>query len=419
MNWQTALIAALTLIWLLTLIQGVLSAFEGLGFYRFVRRAIAAEKAGPSDFQPRAAIILPCCGVDERLHKTVDGLAQQNYADYEVVFTFESREDPAYEAVCGWTRDWKRPAHRMAIAGQTERRAQKIHNLLAALQEVSDDREVYVFLDSDAEPHGEWLRRLVAPLADPHVGAATGYRWYCAGGGWANGLRSCWNAATVTLLHDERLNFCWGGSTAVRRADFEALGVVKLWDRALSDDYQMTRAMREAGRAIRFVPQAMIPSHDRTTFGGFWQFARRQIIITRICGPEIWRAGFLLCLNFTAGGCAALGLFIAAALGWIGNTAIMWAALAGWAAIMGLASMKAYFRQKGLRLVLGPPAVTWQDFLWDVGGVNLSGVLHMALMISSIGCRRFAWRHTIYEMVSPDETRVLGRIPPPAPATTR
>jgi hypothetical protein len=295
------------------------------------------------------------------------------------------------------------------VAGQASRRAQKIHNLLAAVAQASPDREVYVFLDSDAVPHRDWLGSLVAPLAEASVGAATGYRWYCAAGGVANGMRCSWNSASVTLLHDERHNFCWGGSTAIRRETFESLDIPRRWSGALSDDYQVTRAVREAGLRIRFVPRALIPSHDRTRFLPFWRFARRQLIITRICGPEIWRAGLVLCVNFVVGGTAVAALFFAAALGWIGTATTLWLALAGWVTVLGLAAGKALLRQLALRRVLGPPDVTWRDFLWDVGGVNLSGLLHLALMLASIGCRRFDWRGIVYEMVSPDETRVISR----------
>jgi len=428
MTLEHGLLLIVGLLWLVTVAQGVASLADGLSFRRFVNRALRDEALRRPDcskaFTPRAVVILPCCGVDERLHQTVERLGRQNY---EVVFAFESMRDPAFAAVRRWTKDWTRPFHRCVIAGLADKRAQKIHNLLAAVQRCSPDREVLVFLDSDAVPHPEWLAQLVAPLADPGVGAATGYRWYTAAGGFAEGVRCCWNAATVTLLHDERHNFCWGGSTAIRRRDFDGLGIRRHWDRALSDDYQITRAVREAGLAIRFVPQALIPSRDRVSFGEFWSFATRQLVITRVCGPHLWRTGFLLCLSFTLGGAAIFMLFLAAALGWIGNQALMWTAFAGWLVILAFASAKALVRQLAIRKLLRPPAVTWRDFLWDVVGVNLSGLLHMALMLASLRSRRFVWRNTIYEMISADETRILGRVesgvsvaaaPAPQPSTT-
>lgn len=410
--WVYLAVAILTL---LAYYEGFWLVWEAAGLYRYVRRTTAHAKdlkdaAGRFLYQPRVAVILPCCGVDERLHQTVERLGCQNYADYEIIFTLESEDDPAYEAIASWTAGWTRLRHRRVVAGLTQHRSQKIHNLLAAVEQVSLDREVLVFLDSDAVPSADWLGHLVAPLKDEAVGAATGFRWYCASGGIANGLRSVWNAASVTIIRDEKRNFCWGGATAIRVDRFKSLDIARRWIQALSDDYQVTRAVRDAGLLIRFVPQALIPSHDLTTLRGFFEFARRQLIITRICAPGIWRAGLLLCTVFVFGGSAAALLFFFCFFGWFGSMTAGWWAFAGWMVIVLLAVGNIALRQLSVRKVLGPPDVTWKDAAWDVAGIFFAGTLHQALFAASIGTRRFAWRNTVYEMISPDETRVIGRL---------
>lgn len=392
----------------LTCGQGMVVVWRGAIFLRDVKRAVAGSSA-PSRYQPKAAIILPCCGVDEVLRNTVDRLARQNYAAYEVVFTFESAEDAAYAAIGEWTAGWK-IAHRRVIAGLTQHRSQKIHNLLAAVEQVSPDTQVLVFLDSDAVPHADWLTQLVAPLANERVGAATGFRWYCAAGGLANGIRSVWNAASLTLMEHADTRFCWGGATAMRRERFASLDIAGRWDRALSDDLQVTQAIRNAGLDICFVPQALIPSHDRTTLRGFWEFARRQLIITRICAPQIWRAGFLLCMNFVVGGSVAAVIGIGSALGWFGSLWTTYFFLIAWGIIILTSTLRAWLRQLAVWKILKAPDLTWRDFFWDVSGAPTSGLLHLALFFASMGTRTIRWRHTIYELVSPSETRVVRRI---------
>jgi len=415
MNIEQAIYLTVFLLWCSATAQGAAALWAGIRFLQYVRTAVdrARELFGPDGkllYQPRVAIILPCCGVDEKLAQTVRALKDLNYDDYEIIFTFESQQDPAYEPIGRWTADWQHPKTRRIVAGLAEERGQKIHNLLAAVRAVSDDREVLVFLDSDVVPHRSWLGHLVAPLKDEAVGAATGYRWYAATGGIAAGVRCAWNAAMVSLLDDERRNFCWGGSTAIRRCDFEAFDVARYWAHALSDDLQLTRAIRDAGRLIRFVPQAMVSSPDKTTLIGFWRFARRQVIITRICGREVWRAGFVLCANMIAGGVAVAFLFAAGLFGWFGNRTSMYAALGGWMVITVLAGGKALLRQFALRLVLKPPELTWRDTWWDVfGTLFLAGPVHLNLIFSTLLTRRIVWRQTEYELVSAEETRVLGR----------
>jgi len=397
----------IALLWSLATVQGIWSLIAGIRFLRFVRREVDRPVEA---HEPRAAIILPCCGIDDRLADTVQSLARQAYRDYEVIFTFESIDDPAYAAVGRWTARWDELRHRRVVAGRADDRSQKIHNLLAALNVVGPDREVLVFLDSDAVPGPNWLRHLVAPLAEQTVGAATGFRWYTTNGNIASGIRSAWNAASVTFLHEEKLNFCWGGSTAIRRSTFDRLGIAESWRHALSDDYQVTRAVRNAGLLIRFVPQCLIPCLDHTTMRGFLTFARRQLVITRVCAPVIWRAGLALACNFILGGTAVAAL---AAYAWAnGMQNLMFAALGGWLLILMLGTSKSILRQLAVRRVLAAPSISWKDFCWDVVGVAPIGVLHLALLLSSARSRRITWRSTVYEMVSPDETLVLGRISP-------
>ena len=405
------LIAAV--LWLMAMLQGLFLLRSAVRLLLHVRRANRESPrlaSGRWKYEPRAVVFLPCCGVDEKLHRTVESLGRQDYADYHVIFTFESAADPAYAAVTSWIADWKNPPTQRIIAGLATNRGQKIHNLLAALDRVPADREVFVFLDSDAVPASDWLGTLIAPLADPQVGAATGFRWYSADGGWVNGIRSCWNAASLTLITDPKLSFVWGGSTAVRRETFERLAIAQAWDRALSDDYQVTRAMHEGRMKIQFVPRAIVPSHEPTTFRNFWTFARRQLVITRVCGPALWRAALILCLNFILGGTAVAVLFFAALWQWIPDHWLMWPAFAAWMAVIGVACINAAIRQFAVRQVLKYPDVTWRDFAWDVGGVNLSGMLHLSLLFASLTSRSFVWRNTVYELISPDETKILGRL---------
>ncbi len=406
--------ALVFILWLAATVHGALAVLRAARFHRHVKRMVAQAPDlrrldGRFEYQPPAAIILPCCGVDEKLEQTVASLAAQDYDDYEIVFCFESNEDPAYAAIGRWTQSWEQPASRRVVAGRAEQRSQKIQNLLAGVAALSDDRQVLVFLDSDAVPDADWLGHIVAPLRDSAVGAATGYRWYVASGGLAAGIRSVWNAATLVILADERHGICWGGSTAIRRDTFDKLEIARRWDRALSDDYQVTRAIHDAGLTIRFVPQALVPNSDATTLRGFWNFARRQVIITRICSPRAFWGGLSLCISMIAGGAAVGLLFLAGLLEWSSMKA-GYVALAGWVVIIALTLAIAVFRQRGLRLVLSPPDLTWRDFAWDVlGSLTFAGSLHLNLMLSALRTRRIVWRSIEYEMISPDQTRVIRR----------
>ncbi|MBK8270971.1 MAG: hypothetical protein IPK83_22745 [Planctomycetes bacterium] len=223
-------------------------------------------------------------------------------------------------------------------------------------------------------------------------------------------MRCVWNAATTVTLHDERLAFCWGGSTAMRRTQFESLNIRQYWDKALSDDLQMTRAIRAAGLAIHFVPQALVTSSDATTLRGFWTFAHRQLIIVRICTPDHWRWAFTFCSLFIAGGLSVVFLAVAGFADWGPSKLATWLAVVGAIVLIGLGGLRALLRQVSLRLVMGK-SLTKADFWWDViGTMSIAGGMHMHLLLSSLFSRKFVWRNVEYEMISPDETRIVRRL---------
>jgi cellulose synthase/poly-beta-1,6-N-acetylglucosamine synthase-like glycosyltransferase len=143
--------------------------------------------------------------------------------------------------------------------------------------------EALVFADIDAAPSPDWLRSLVEPLADPRTTVSTGFRLYLPGRGFASQLRAAWDTSIATLLGDHDHNFAWGGSMAIRTADFRRLGIAeRYWANTVSDDYAMTRAVREAGGRIEFTPRCLVASREESSFGDFLRWANRQIIITRV-----------------------------------------------------------------------------------------------------------------------------------------
>ncbi len=123
-----------------------------------------------------------------------------------------------------------------------------------AVSKVDRQSEVFVFVDTDARPRSDWLRSLVAPLHDERIGAATGYRWFIPErGGFASHLRSVWNASIASALGErEDKNFCWGGSTAIRKATFEKLEVAERWHGTVSDDFTLTRVLQNGKDADSF-----------------------------------------------------------------------------------------------------------------------------------------------------------------------
>ena len=155
--------------------------------------------------------------------------------------------------------------------------------------------EIFVFVDSDARPNENWLRNLIAPLRDEKIGCSTGYRWFISDKrNFASEMLSVWNASIASALGANRkTNFCWGGSMAMRRETFEKVKMRERWQGTLSDDFTVTRTMKEFGLPICFVPQALTASIENCSLKKLFEFTTRQMKITRVYAPNLWTASLI------------------------------------------------------------------------------------------------------------------------------
>ncbi len=165
-----------------------------------------------------------------------------------------------------------------------------MNNLRAAVDQVGREFEVLVFVDSDGQPPRRWLARMLTPLADHRLGAATTFRRLLPRrGGFCSALAAAWNAPIATFLGEHNHNFCWGGGVAIRRDRFDARACDReAWGGSVSDDYSMTDALARAGVPIVFVPECLVTSPVDLGASSFFEFTNRQLIITRVYSPKLW-----------------------------------------------------------------------------------------------------------------------------------
>ena len=231
---------------------GIKSLMGGVRYAAYVRQEISRPLP---EFYPFVSVIAPTRGFEKGFVDNVKPLLAQDYPRYEIQFVFDDPKDPSLPLI-------RELNARTVISGPASDCGQKVHNLIAGVREIDPRCEVIVFVDTDARPGTDWLRQLVAPLADESLGASTGYRWFVPErGGLASRLRGVWNASVASALGAETpKNFCWGGSTAIRRSTFEKLRVVDHWRGTVSDDFTITRVLKDAKLPIHFTPHCLVPS---------------------------------------------------------------------------------------------------------------------------------------------------------------
>jgi len=387
---------------------GVLSVRGGLRFNSYVRQELARPRV---DYTPFVSLIAPFRGLDQGLRENFLALVNQDYPAYELIFVTGRADDPALaivEEVRARVGMSGCVATRLVVSGEATDSGQKVHNLMAAVRDLDDQTKVIAFVDSDARPHEQWLRSWVVPLHDQDLGAASSYRWFVPlGFNPAGHLRAVWNASIASALgRNERKNFCWGGATAIRRETFEAHQVIERWRGSVSDDFTLTRVLHEAGLRIRFVPHCLTASFENCSFRELHEFTNRQIKITRVYAPHLWKAilwGGLFFSPVFFGGMLLVLLRAALGLSFLIPAVLI-------SVIFGLGALKALIRWWTVRLalasygprILGNPLA--QLFLWPV-----ASTLFLYNAIVAAGSRRINWRGISYELKSPTEAVIFSR----------
>jgi ceramide glucosyltransferase len=390
------------------LVQSLLSLRDGFTFLAYVRRSLRTPSR---PFHPPVTLMVAVKGLDEGFKRSLEQLLVQDYPDYDVVFSVSSRSDPAYphlqdvaaQAASSSAGRTSVRQVKVVIAGRAAGRGEKVNNLLCALRERPRATPALVFADADARMKPDWLRALVGPLADPDVTVSTGFRWYLPGRSWASRLRAAWDTSIATTLGEHRRNFAWGGSMAVRTADFERLQVAeRYWTRSVSDDYGLTRAVRDAGGWIRFEPRCLVASAEEIGLGDFLRWANRQIIITRVYAPHYWRRGLasyaLFCGTFLLGLVTAVDANSATqrllALGFLVAIVVLGI---GKARLRARVAREAFPEEAGLLKQGGSCYWRW----WSL----VPWVMLMNFVTAGL-TNRIEWRGVHYELASADDVRV-------------
>ncbi len=411
---------------------GYKSLRGGIDYLAYFKRELAKPE---SEFAPFASVFVPCRGLDQDLRENLSALFRQNYPVYEVIFVVDDKNDKAVSVIEKFLNRGDAETQReenlsvkkvdfptkinsaslrlgskhsipakLVIAGKARNEGQKVHNLRQAVLEVSEKSEVFVFVDSDARPSDDWLRSLVAPLEDEKIGCATGYRWLIARkNSFPAQLRSAWNASISSALGaNMKNNFCWGGSTAIRRETFEKIEMREKWRGTLSDDFAVTRAMKKANLPIYFAPNCLTATVEDCSFRELLEFTTRQMKITRVYAPHLWKASFI-------------GSFLFSLIFWTGILLLFFAT--GWhfwltflllIIIFMFGAAKARIRLKAVKLVLkNYEKELDQSFFWQTSLWIFSSGLYFYNGFCAFQSNVISWRGITYKLESPNKTIIL------------
>ena len=392
------------LFYLLAIVQiaaGLFLLWQGMQWLTYVRQRLRTD---PGFYAPRTAVICPCRGMEPGLERNLVSLCEFDHQNYEVFFVLASESDPAHSIVKRVVATSRAKAH-IVIAGMPENCSEKVNNLRVAVEQLPVEFEILVFADSDGRPGKSWLHHLVAPLNDSRIGATTTMRWFIPNdNGLPTALLAAWNASVVTMLGTHQKNFCWGGGTAIRRGIFDQIGMPEVWQYSFSDDYSLTTRIEESRRQILFLPECLTPSYVQVDFPALFEFTGRQVRITKVYRPQMWATAFvthfLYCLTLLLGLLVMFNLTLASRPAFHVATLVvlplLLAAIRGAVRVIGVTEALPSLRSQ----IMGQ---SWIYILL----ATLIPFLYLINFVASVAGRRLRWRGIEYELISPEQTRVL------------
>jgi ceramide glucosyltransferase len=301
-------------------------AVSGTAFYLFsiwsAWRFLRLPRTAP-DFHPPVSILKPFRGADPHAYECFRSHCGIDYPEYEIVFGVHDPADPAVPLVKRLQREFPERRIELVVCPLDLGTNRKVSNLIQMLPAAR--YEHLLVNDGDIHVPPDYLRRIVAPLAELKIGLVTALYRAVAGrtlGSKLEALSINDFATAVLVSYENRSSFHYGfGSTlAFPRRVLERVGGFQALSDYLADDHQLGTLIAEAGYKIvlsDLVVETTLPDYS---LRDFWDHQMRWARTIRDASP---RGNIGLALVFgvqwaalaviTATGAAwSWGLFVAA-----------------------------------------------------------------------------------------------------------
>jgi ceramide glucosyltransferase len=343
--------------------------------WRFFGRPVAPAPAEGANFTPPVSSLKPIRGIDPEAYENFASFCRQDYPNYELLFCVGAKDDPVVPVLEKLAHDFPERTIRILFGTEGDALNDKAAKLARLVSEAQ--HETLVISDSDVRALPDYLRTVVAPLADPKVGAVT-----ClyvptevktlTESLQTIGMVSDFYAALLVGWQLEGVKFALGPTIATTRTRLAGFGGYQAIANQPGDDLLVGRLIAEQGYRVELLPSyAILTVADYQSMPDLLHKRIRWFVVMRHLRP--W---------------GHLGLLLTQGLPWslaavaIHPTAVIAVGYVG--AYIGLRlAMTAFIGMRGLR-----DRALWRKMwlvpVWDA--------LAVVLWLVSFGRNSFRWR---------------------------
>jgi ceramide glucosyltransferase len=251
----------------------------------FARRARSAGR--PAEFTPPVSILKPIRGLDPDAYENFASFCRQDYPEYELVFCADEN-DSALPALEQLARDF--PERRIRVLLGAGRRAtnDKVAKLARLVSEAQ--YEYVVISDSDVRARSDYLRSVIAPLADPRTGAVTCFYVPAEDGNFVDrlqsvGMMSDFYPGIVVAWQLDGIKFALGPTIATTRTRLESFGGYAAIENRPGDDLLVGRLIADQGYEVELLPYPIMTVADFNSLRELIHKRLRWIVVMRHMRP--------------------------------------------------------------------------------------------------------------------------------------
>src|ERR1700759_5015574 len=238
------------------LIYYSLALFSSWQFFR------SAPKNTSSSYMPPVSNLKPIRGLDPDAYDNFASFCRQDYPEYEIVFCVGDASDPALPTIQRLIRDFPECQIRVLIGSERVATNDKVAKLARMTAEAK--YETVVMSDSDVRVEPSYLRTIVAPLADPKVGAVTCFYVPVPSEEktfvqrvQSVGMLSDFYAGILVARQLDGVKFALGPTIATTRKHLAGFGGSAAIENRPADDLLVGRLIAEQGYEVKLLNYAI------------------------------------------------------------------------------------------------------------------------------------------------------------------
>jgi ceramide glucosyltransferase len=264
------------------LVYYVVATFAAWRFFRRERARMLGN------FNPTVSLLKPVRGIDFGSYENFASFCRQDYPEYEILFGVNDDADPAVPLIQRLMVEFPKRRIRLFVGFEELGSNRKVNKLARLAREAQ--HEVLVLTDGDVRVAPEYLREVVAPLADGKIGAVTSFYRAITERNFgaeleAVGASSDFFAGVLVANWMEGMTFGLGASIVTTKDWVREIGGFEAIADMHSDDYELGHRIAKAGGKVLLSRETVWTMYPAQTARGFWDHQVRWARTVRLCRP--------------------------------------------------------------------------------------------------------------------------------------